>query len=231
MREFRNVALINVEKIDSLLFGLIDVRVDGLSSVSLNGRVRLESINNTYTVDMPCIFFLNASCPRITMIIPGYDAPLTVGPGRYLLSVEFSWSQASGHGWVYLSLAPRSYDASLIYVGSLSPDETTGWTTADGSTRSYALLVDKTSTVAGGTGYGEFTAYAWVFESTGEEYKMFRFELVSSGIGGTEVVLEVPVKKQGPYYPALLIVKAKPGEYILRITSPVELSINLKVEG
>lgn len=230
VKEFRNVALINVEKIDSFLFRPIDVRVDGLSSVSLSGRVRLESINNSYTVNMPCILFLNVSCPRVTVIIPGYDAPLTVRPGRYLLSVEFSWSEAIGHGWIYLSLVPRAYDAVIIYLGSLSPEDTTGWTTADGSTRSYALQVDKTRTKAGRSGYGEFTVYAWVFESAGEEYKKFRFELTSLKTGKTEAVIDVTIEKKGPYYPALLLVKARPGEYLLRITRPVELSIKLQVE-
>ncbi|MEM3669806.1 MAG: hypothetical protein QW737_04645 [Nitrososphaerota archaeon] len=230
VKEFRDVALINVEKIDSFLFRPVDVRVDGLSSVSLSGRVMLESHNNSYTVNMPCIHFLNVSCPRVTMIIPGYDAPMTVKPGRYFLSVEFSWSEATGHGHIYLSLAPRAYDASIIYLGSLSPDDTTGWITAEGSTRSYALQVDRTRTAAGGSGYGEFTVHAWVFESAGEEYKKFRFELTSLRTGETEAVMDVTVERHGPYYPALLLVKARPGEYLLRITRPVDLSIKLQVE-
>ncbi|MCL7394390.1 MAG: hypothetical protein LZ169_06175 [Thaumarchaeota archaeon] len=85
VKEFRNIAMINVEDADSLLFKPIDVKTDGLSSISLSGRVLLVSDNNSYTIDMPCILRLNVSCPRITAIIPGYDAPLRIEPGRYLL--------------------------------------------------------------------------------------------------------------------------------------------------
>ncbi|MCF3652970.1 MAG: hypothetical protein L2C94_002185 [Aigarchaeota archaeon] len=43
-------------------------------------------------------------------------------------------------------------------------------------------------------------------------------------------VLEVPVKKQGSYYQALVIMKAKPEEYLLRITNSMSLKIELRVE-
>jgi len=230
LKEFRDIAVINVEDVDSLLFRSIDVRIDGLSSISLSGRVLLVSDNNSYTIDMPCILRLNVSCPRITAIILGYDAPLRVESGRYLASIELSWSEAKGRGGVYLSLSPRAYDAVIIYLGSYQPEDTSGWITAEGFTRSYALLVDKTKASTGRSGYGKFTVHVWVFEAVGEEYGKFRLELTSLETGKIMAVLEVPVKKQGPYYQALLVVKAKPGEYLLRITSPVSLKIELKVE-
>jgi hypothetical protein len=231
VKEFRDVAVINVEDdVDSLLFRSIDVKTDGLSSISLSGRVLLVSGNNSYTIDMPCILRLNASCPRITAIIPGYDAPLRVKPGRYLVSIELSWREARGRGRVYLSLSPRAYDAVIIYLGSYQPENTSGWITAEGSTRSYALLVDKTKAPTGRSGYGKFTIHVWVFEAAGEEYKEFRLELASLETGKTVAALEVPVKKQGPYYQALLAVRAKPGEYLLRVMSPVSLKMELRVE-
>ena len=230
VKEFRDVAVINVEDVDSLLFKPINVKTSGLSTISLNGRVLLVSSNHSYTIDMPCILRLNVSCPRITAIIPGYDASLRVEPGRYLLSIELTWREARGRGRVYLSLCPRAYDAVIIYLGSYQPENTSGWITAEGSTRSYALLVDKTKTSAGRSGYGKFTVHVWVFEAAGEEYKKFRLELMSLETGKTVAALEVPVKKQGPYYQALLIVKAKPGEYLLRITDPVNLKIGLRVK-
>ncbi len=229
VEEFRNIALINVESVDSLLFRPVDIKTDGLSSISLSGRVLLESSNNSYTIDMPCILSLNVSCPRITAVIPGYDAPLRVEPGKYLVSLELSWSEARGRGRVYLSVSPRAYDAVIIYLGSYQPEDTSGWITAEGSTRSYALLVNKAETPAGRSGHGEFTVHVWVFEAAGEEYKEFRLELTSLDAGKTVAVLEVPVEKQGPYYQALLLVKARPGEYLLRITSPVSLELRLRV--
>jgi hypothetical protein len=78
------------------------------------------------------------------------------------------------------------------------------------------------------SGYGRFTIHVWVFEAAGEEYKKFRLELTSLETGKTVAALEAPVKRQGPYYQALLIVKAKPGKYLLRITDPVNLKIEME---
>jgi len=165
VEEFRSIALINVESVDSLLFRPVDIKTDGLSSISLSGRVLLESSNNSYTITMPCILSLNVSYPRITTVIPGYVTPLRVEPGRYLVSLELSWSETRGRSRVYLSLSPRTYDAVIIYLGSYQPEDTSGWIVAEGSTRSYALLVDKTEAPAGRSGHGEFTLHVWVFEA------------------------------------------------------------------
>jgi len=220
-----------VDDVDSLLFRIVDSRVEKVESLSLSERTRLESSKKTYEVSMPCILVIDASCPRITMIIPGYDASLTIEPGRYVLTIELSWKEARNGGKVSLMLSPRAYDASIISLDYRKPEGTSNWVAAEGSTRSYALLVDGVEAIAGTSGFGEFKAYAWVFKSVGDDVKMFRFELNSLEAGVVRAVLEVPVEKKEIYYQVMLLVKAKPRNYQLSIKHPIELSIDLRVRG
>lgn len=229
IREFKDIAIIEVDDVDSLLFRIVDSRVEKLESLSLSGRVWLESSKKTYEINMPCILVLDSSCPRITMIIPGYDAPLTIESGRYLLTVELSWKEARDRGKVSLMLSPRAYDASMISLESREPEDTSNWVTAEGSTRSYALLVDKVEATADASGFGEFKGYVWVFQPIGEDIKMFRLELTSIESGVVKAVLDVPVEKKEIYYKLMLFIKAKPGSYELSIKHPIQLSIDLRV--
>lgn len=229
VREFRHLAVIDLVEVDSLLFRVVDSRIEKLTSLSLSGKVKLESSNKTYEIDMPCIVVLNTLCPRITMIIPGYDAPLIVEPGRYLLTIVLSWREARDLGKISLQLSTRAYDASMISLGPIEPEDTTGWFTAEGSTKSYALLVDKVEDIADASGFGRFKVYVWVFQSVGDDGKMFRFELASRETGLVKAVLDTPVEKKGIYYHVMLIIKARPGSYRLSLEHPVELSIDLKV--
>jgi len=229
MREFKDIAIIEVDDVDSLLFRIVDSRVEKLESLSLSGRVRLESGEKTYEISMPCILFPASSCPRITMIIPGYDAPLTIESGRYLLTFELSWREARDSGKVSLMLSPRAYDASMISLGSREPGDTSNWVTAEGSTRSYTLLVDKVEAITDDLGFGEFKAYVWVFQTVGDDVKMFRLELTSIESGIVKAVLDVPVEKKEIYYHVMLAVKARPGSYELSIKHPIQLSIDLRV--
>jgi len=229
VREFRDIAIIELDEVDSLLFRIVDSRVEKVESLSLSGRIRLESSKKAYEISMPCILVIDASCPRVTVIIPGYDAPLTVEPGRYILTIELSWKEARDSGKVSLTLSPRAYDASMINLGPREPEDTSNWVTAEGSTRSYALLVDRVEAVADASGFGEFKAYVWVFQSVGDDIKRFRLELASIESGVVKAVLDVPVEKKEIYYHVMLLVKAKPGSYELRIKHPIQLSIDLRV--
>ena len=92
------------------------------------------------------------------------------------------------------------------------------------------MIVDKTKASTGRSGYGESTAHIWIFEAAGEEYRKFRLESTSLETGKMMAVLEVPVKKQGSYYQAPVVMKAKPEEYLLRITNSMSLKIELRVE-
>ncbi len=230
-REFREIAIIDVEDADSLLFRLVNLRVEGVSSISLSGIVRLESSSSSYEVRMPCIVFFNTSCPRVTMIIPGYDAPLKIESGRYILTIEFTWMEAKGKGRISLTISPRAYNASIIPLGEYAPNDMSKWIAARGSTRSFALLVDKNETIADSSGFGKFKTYVWVFQSVGENVSLFRFEIVSLKTGRVESILETYVEKKGIYYEVFLLVKARPGDYMLSIKHPIELAIDLKVNS
>lgn len=229
-REFRDVAVIDLGDVDVLLFRTVDSRIEKLKSLSLSGWVKLESSNKTYEIGMPCILVLNVSCPRVLMRIPGYDVPLTVEPGRYRVTIVLSWREARGSGKTSLQISPRAYDASMVSLGYSEPQDTTSWVTAEGSTRSYALLIDKVEDVADDSGLGRFKAYAWVFQSVGDDVKTFRFELNSLDTGLVEADLQVPVEKREIYSQVMLLIRARPGSYRLSIKYPVELSIDLRVE-
>ncbi|MEM1666578.1 MAG: hypothetical protein QXW12_04475 [Nitrososphaerota archaeon] len=229
-KDFGEIAIIDVGKPDMLKFKLADWGVEGLKSISLNIRADLVSKNANYSINMPCILFFNASCARIMVIIPGYDVPLRREPGRYSLRLKAYWAEAEGSGSIRLSISTRAYGACIIYLGGISPQNTTHWITAEGSTRSYALLVNTLETSAEGSGYGEFMVYAWVFAPLQEESKIFKFKITSLETGRTEHYLEIPVEKKNATYSAMLLIKAAPGNYRLSIIQPVELSVDLKVK-
>lgn len=228
-KDFGEIAIIDVEKPDMLKFKLIDWSVEGLRSLSLSVRVDLVSKDTKYGINMPCVLYFNASCARVTVIIPGYDVPLRIEPGRYSLRLEVYWAEAKDSGRVRLSICTKAYGACIINLRGISPQNTTHWITAEGSTRSYALLVDKLETSAGDSGYGEFTAYVWVFAPFQEENKIFKFEITSLESGKIEHHLEIPVEKKNATYSVMLLIKAAPGNYRLSILQPVKLSVDLKV--
>lgn len=228
--ELNNISVIEVKTVDSLMFRVVDSRAEGLSSIALSGVARLKSENKSYKIDMPCILHFNSSCPRITVIIPGYDVPLTVDPGKYLLTIEFRWKDASNAGKTYLKILPRAYRADIVPLGERAPENTENWIAAKNSTRSYMMLVDKVESAADQSGFGEFMAYVWIFDQSGGEFKKFRFELTARETGEVARILEVTVMRDGPYYRLLLLVKARPGNYSLSLVNPVNLSIDIEVK-
>lgn len=231
MKDFGEIAVIKVDKPDMLRFKLINWSAEGLRSLSLSGRIDLVSESISYRVDMPCMLHFNASCARITLLIPGYDTLLRIEPGRYSVRLEIYWSSAESPGRVKLHISTRSYKASIIDLGYKIPEDTTSWVMAEGSTRSYALLVDKVDAAAGDLGYGEFMAYAWVFAPAEKEaIKIFKLEIKSLETGKVEHHLEIPVEKRNATYRVMLLIKAAPGEYRLSILHPVNLSVDLRVE-
>ncbi len=198
--------------------------------LSLSARVDLVSKDARYSIDMPCVLYFNTSCPRVTVIIYGYDAPLRIEPGRYSLGLKIYWTEAEGSGKVRLSISTRAYNASIIHLGHTAPQDTTNWITAEGSTRSYTLLLNKVETSTKDSGYGEFMAYACIFAPPQEGDKIFKFEITSLDTGKIEYHLEMPVEKKNATYSATLLIKAVPVKYRLNIIQPVELSLDLIVK-
>lgn len=231
MKDFGEIALIDIKKPDVLRFKLIDWDIRGLQSLSLSAKVHLVSKGANYSINMPCILCFNASCTRVTVIIPGYDVPLRIEPGNYSLRLEVYWFEAKHSGKVRLSISMRAYNASIISLGYEIPKNTTNWIMAEGSTRSYALLVDKTETLAEVSGYGEFIAYVWVFAPFQEDIKIFKFNMESLETGKVEHHLEIAVNKVNGTYSTMLLIKAVPGLYRFSITQPIKLSIDLKVKA
>lgn len=69
----------------------------------LNGILELKSEKISYRINMPCLASINESCYRVTMIIPGYDVPLTVVAGKYSVTLVLSW-KADGVGNFHFKL-------------------------------------------------------------------------------------------------------------------------------
>ena len=97
--------------------------------------------------------------------------------------------------------------------------DTTGWIAAEGSTRTYSLLIEKQIIKACG-GYGEVKALAWLFSPNEIKEAKNLFKLIDKYSGKVVAELELPAHRIGTYYEALVLIKAKPGTYILEVTYP-----------
>lgn len=89
---------------------LLDYKGD--IKLALNGILELKSKEKIYRINMPCLISINEPCYRVAMIIPGYDAPLTVVSGRYNVTLTLSW-KASGKGSFHLKLVGSYSEGSL----------------------------------------------------------------------------------------------------------------------
>ena len=233
---YENIATIKVHEREGLiLFKPIERRAKGNISLILNGEVILKSKEKTYTIKMPCLMSVNSPCFRILNIIPGYDVPLKLSQGEYNVTLKLLWSKALGEGEIQLKIIIVAGEgkAYLIPIGQRPTEETRSWAVANGSTKCFALLVDKVKVKAGNDGFGEIKAWAWMFSPTGCKNNIFVFKLIDVKNGDIVAELELPVEKSGLYYQVLLLVKARIGEYVLEVTYPtkVKLSIKLVVEG
>ena len=228
----RNVAVVDIENETSILFRILDREVVGNVKLCLGGKAILESGSRRYVISMPCLLVKGMPCYRVQMVIPGYDAPLRVEPGRYNVSLVLSW-RAVGRGSFRFTLAIEKVGsevrAEIIPVGTKPLGSTSSWVVAKGSTRSYALLVDKTVVKAGRDGYGRVRAWVWMFSSSGSGKRVFKIVLL--GEEGRKVArLELSVEKHGVYYQVLLLVLVKPGRYVLRVTYPTGSALEVPIE-
>jgi len=91
-------------------FYVQDVEFEGNFSIIISGLARLENLDTgvTYNISMPCLI-ANKACIRILALIPGYDTPLQILPGKYNATVVLKWA-ASGTGSfsakLYMELSP-----------------------------------------------------------------------------------------------------------------------------
>ncbi len=238
---YNNVWLLKVPHDSCILFKPVLVSVGGIDNIVVNGYMLLTSVNDSvsYKILMPCMVSRNATCFRIMVLIPGYDAPLKIRRGVYKISLYLSWN-ASGRGRVRLVFPclcyTCSHNASMHIIINGRPSSATGWIVANGSTRSYSLIVDNTTVLSGPNGYGVFRVWVWQLASwtTPENttsprmYEVYVYnhekKLVAYAI--------IPVIRAGMYYQALITIKLRPGTYKLVVKFPLErktLSVPLKV--
>lgn len=234
-KAFPSIAWLDAGNNTGVWFRVIGSDIRGDMKIAVNGKAILRSAGRSYTINMPCLLVKNMPCYRIQMLIPGYDAPLRIMPGNYSVTLILTW-RAEGRGEFNIELAmiktALKSKAQIIPIGS-KPGNTDGWVTAEESTRTYALLVEKTDVKAGEDGYGYVKAWAWLFSPSGEGAKVFKFRLVDQGSNNVVAELKIPVEKHGFYYQILLLIKAKPGEYMFHATYPIgaELKIPIRIQG
>ena len=216
---FRNVTVIDVGKGMAIRFRVVDYWVSGNVSLVLNGIAVLRSGNTTYRIFMPCLLSVGEPCARIQMLIPGYDTFLPLPPGRYAVDLQLSW-KAWGYGRYRLVLAiegARALRARIEIIGT-RPSSIEGWVTAPGSTKSYALLVERTRIPVDSSGIGHVKAYAWVFRP-GDECSdiVFRFRFTELNSGEVVSKLIAHPQRYGFYCSTQISIEASLGRYVLEL--------------
>lgn len=216
---FKNVTTVSIKENTAIKFKVLNYSTEGNLTIILNGIATLRSDSNTYRVLMPCLLSIGEPCVRVLMLIPGYDTPLPVEPGKYFIDLEFSW-KAKGYGKYSLVLVIESheYKAEIKVVGD-KPESIDGWTQALGSTKSYALMVEKTEVPVSNSGAGTVKAYAWVFkpDNTTCGEVVFKFQLIDIASGKTVAELKTSSYRRGTYCSVLTEIKASAGSYILQL--------------
>lgn len=98
--KFSDIGVLVVPAKTSIIVKVGFSKVDG--GIIVGGALVLKGEKHTYTITMPC-FVATESCIRIMAIIPGYDAPLEIEPGKYSIDLEVAWD-AKGRAQVVAEL-------------------------------------------------------------------------------------------------------------------------------
>jgi len=109
-RNYEDITTLNLSQKRYIQFKLLKVEVQGdINSIAISGKATLRSSSGKeIEVDMPCIYTYNASCFRISMVIPGYDTSLLLPSEVYTVSINLTWSEALGKGNIIIHLAIES---------------------------------------------------------------------------------------------------------------------------
>ncbi|MCX8185286.1 MAG: hypothetical protein RMI56_04000 [Sulfolobales archaeon] len=70
---------------------------EGEFNISISGLLVLKSEDRSYRIPMPCAISIGEPCYRVMVIIPGYDAPMSVEEDTYRATLELNW-RARGSG-------------------------------------------------------------------------------------------------------------------------------------
>lgn len=179
----------------------------------LNGLIEFKSSNRSYRISMPCIASVNQPCYRVLMVIPGYDIPMNIENGVYNVSLILEWS-AEGSGKFYLKIFAIYSDNEIpkVTIKTLGSkpclcEPLEKWIVANGSTKSYTLLLKTQSP-------SKVYAYLWIFTPSNESIRsaVFRVFDVETGVllalksidlyrGELyqEVLIEIDISRQGRY--------------------------------
>lgn len=213
---YENVTSFLVAPGEAVKISVIESSVEGNVSIALSGVATLKGENESYRIHLPCMVVNGIPCTRILTLIPGYDTPLHVAPGVYSVDLELEW-RARGKGRFEARLViERKSSAYTIRVIGVEPESIENWVIAPGSTRSYALAVEKTRIETGDDDIGVVKAYAWTLSSsTGNTSTIFTFKLVDAE-GRVLAKLKTKPFTDDMYHRLLVEIKAPRGEYILR---------------
>lgn len=221
-KKFTNITTINIASGEAIKFRVVEKHVEGNITIVLNGLAVLKSRNTTYKIPLPCILEHGEPCVRVQTLIPGYDVPMTIIPGTYTVDLTLEW-KADGKGRFIVKLVIEHYPALKsqpeIRVIGVKPENTNGWVTVPGSTRTYALIVEKNRVKTENDGVGTVKAYAWMFTSEKTNYSTiyFVFKLIDHATGQVLAELETKPYSDSMYHRILVEIKAPKGEYILRL--------------
>jgi len=100
--EYPGAAIVGIRRGRVKLYA--SCRSSGLERVMVSGEAALTGGGVGYTIHMPCLFTLGEPCFRVETIIPGYDQPMEVQPGEYLVTLIFKWVNAAGRGRLYITV-------------------------------------------------------------------------------------------------------------------------------
>ncbi len=222
-----NVTRLRLGEETPVVFRVTDVVFEGNVSLALSGKAILRSVDGsrTYSILMPCMVVKGTNCFRTMNIILGWDAPITIEPGEYVLTLKLSWFDASGDGKVSFTLeAEKVGEASSIpnttscvpsmEVVGTKPESTEGWVIANGSTRSFATLVSPPKRLSNGC----YVTYVWVWFFNGRPGSL-NVEVVDPSSGKTLISRNVALVNVGAYEEVLLRLTLPPGTHLLKVSA------------
>lgn len=188
---------------------------EGNFTLILSGELLLRSGTHSYKILMPCLASIGGHCYRIMMLIPGYDAPLTVTEGDYNATLTLRWS-AGGVGKFSLKLVLEfsesvSNTASISVIG-VKPGSTDGWIVAENSTRSYSMLASRVSPTS-------TLVWVWIFDPHNVSDYLLTLEVVDVASGDAVSESIVNMFRDGVYWSVLVEVNASTlDRYLIRAT-------------
>ncbi len=150
---------------------------------------------------------------------------------RYSISLTLSWYGASGEGTIELRLGLMKTYVDVVKIGS-KPENTTGWVTVEGSTKSYAVLVEPKAVKVGEDLYA-VRVWVWILTSSNIT-EVDRVEVVVENFySGKQIYnVEVELDKSGVYREALMKIVLPQGKYSLKVilTPEITLQTTLSIE-